>query len=79
VGSSSEVVLERGRRRGGLAAACSFSAPIRPVVEISGGALVEGWGNTASPHLGEGPRASGEAWKMVAGRGDEGVRALFFW
>jgi hypothetical protein len=44
----------------------------------SGGALVEGWGNTASPHLGEGPRASGEAWETVVGRGGEGVRALFF-
>jgi hypothetical protein len=79
VGSSPEVVLERGRRRGGLAAARSFSAPIRPVVAISGGALVKGWGNTASPHLAEGPRASGEAWETVAGRGGEGVRALFFW
>jgi hypothetical protein len=78
VGISPEVVLERGRRRGGLVAARSFSAPIRPVVAISSGALVEGWGNTASPHLGEGPRASGEAWETVAGRGGEGVRALFF-
>jgi hypothetical protein len=79
VGSSPEVVLERGRRRGGLAAARSFSTPIRSVVAISGGALVEGWGNTASSHLGEGPRASGEAWETVVGRGGEGVRALFFW
>jgi hypothetical protein len=78
VGSSPEVVLERGRRRGGLAVVRSFSAPIHPVVAISGGALVEGWGNTASPHLGEGSRASREAWEMVAGRGGEGVRALFF-
>ncbi len=77
VGSSPEVVLERGRRRGGLAAARSFSAPIRPVVAISGGALVEGWGNTASPHLGEGPRASGEAWGMVVGRDGNGAQALF--
>jgi hypothetical protein len=78
VGSSPEVVLERGRRRGGLAAARSFSAPIRPVVAISGGALVEGWGKTVLPHLSEGPRASGEAWETVAGRDGEGVRALFF-
>jgi hypothetical protein len=78
VGSSPEVVLERGRRRGGLAATRSFSAPIHPVVAISGGALVEDWGNTALPHLGEGPRASEEAWETVAGRNSEGVRALFF-
>jgi hypothetical protein len=78
VGSSPEVVLDRGRRWGGLAVARSFSAPIRSVVAISGGALVEGWGKTTSPHLGEGPRASGEAWETVAGRDDEGVRALFF-
>jgi hypothetical protein len=71
VGSSPEEVPERGRRRGGLAAARSFSAPIHPVVAISSGALVEGWGNTASPHL-------GEAWETVAGRVGEGVRALFF-
>jgi hypothetical protein len=77
VGSSPEVVLERGRRRGGLAAACSISAPIRPVVAISGGALVEGWGKTASLHLGEGPRASGEAWETVAGRGGEGCELYF--
>jgi hypothetical protein len=79
VGSSPEVVLERGRRQGGLAATCSFSAPIRPVVAISGDALVEGWGNTASPHLGEGPRASGEACKTVAGRGGEGGESSIFW
>jgi hypothetical protein len=68
-----------GRRKGGLVAARSFSAPIRPVVAISGGALVKGYGNTASPHLCERPRASGEAWKTVAGRDGEGVRPLFFW
>jgi hypothetical protein len=79
VGSSPEAVLLRGRRRGGLAAARSFSALIHLVVAISGGALVEGWGKTASPHLGERPRASREAWETVAGRGGEGVRALFFW
>jgi hypothetical protein len=78
VGSSPEVVLERRRRRGGLAVVRSFSTLIHPVVAISGGALVEGWGNMATPHLGEGPRASGEAWEMVAGCGGEGVRALFF-
>jgi hypothetical protein len=78
VGSSPEVVLECGRQWGGLAVALSFSAPIHPVVAISGGALVEGWGNTTSPHLGEGPRASGEAWETVAGHGGEGVRAQFF-
>jgi hypothetical protein len=32
VGSSPEVVLELGRRQGGLAAVRSFSAPIHPVV-----------------------------------------------
>jgi hypothetical protein len=80
VGSSLEVVLERGRRRGGLAAARSFSAPIRPVVAIFDGALVEGWGKTVSAHLGEGPRASGEAWETVAGRGGEGgASSVFFW
>jgi hypothetical protein len=79
VGSSPEVVLEHGRRRGGLAVVRSFSTPIHLVVAISGGALVKGWGKTASPHLAEGPRASGEAWETVAGHGGEGVRALFFW
>jgi hypothetical protein len=79
VGSSPKVVLECGRRRGGLAVVCSFSAPIRLVVVISGGALVEGWGKTASPHLGEGPRASGESWETVARRGGEEGASSVFW
>jgi hypothetical protein len=73
VGSSPKVVLEHGRRRGGLAAARSFSAPIRPVVLWS-----RAGAKRHRAHLGEGPRASGEAWETVAGRSGEGVRALFF-
>jgi hypothetical protein len=42
MGSSPEVVLERGRRRDGLAVARSFSAPIWPVVAIFGGPPIEG-------------------------------------
>jgi hypothetical protein len=59
------------------AAASSFSAPIWPVVATSDGPPVEGRGKTESLHLGEGPRARGEAWEMVVGRGGNGPRALF--
>jgi hypothetical protein len=77
VGSSHEVVLEHGRRWDGLAAARSFSAPIWPVVAISGGPPVEGRGKMESLHLGEGPRASGEACETLVGCDGNGVRALF--
>jgi hypothetical protein len=55
----------------------TFSAPICPVVVTSGGPPVESRGKTQSPHLSEGPRASGEAWGTVVGCGGNGVRALF--
>jgi hypothetical protein len=61
VGSSSEVVFERGRRRDGLVVARSFYVLIWPVVVTSGGPPVEGRGKMESPHLDEGPRASREA------------------
>jgi hypothetical protein len=51
----------------------SFSDPIRPVVATSSGPPVEGRSKTESPHLGEGPHASGEAWGTVVGRGGNGV------
>jgi hypothetical protein len=73
VGSSPKVVLESGRRRDGLAVARSFSAPIWPVVAISGGPPVEGRGKMESPHLGEGPHASGESWGTMVGCGGNGV------
>jgi hypothetical protein len=77
VGSSPDVVFERGRRRDGLVAARSFSVLIWSVVVTSGGPPVEGRGKMESPHLGEGTRASREAWGTVVGRGSNGVRALF--
>jgi hypothetical protein len=55
----------------------SFSAPIRPVVTTSSGHPVEGRGKTESLHLGEGPRASGEAWGMMVGRNGNRAQALF--
>jgi hypothetical protein len=66
-----------GRCLDRAAAARSFSAPIQPVVVTSCGPLVEGRGKTELPHLGERPRASGEAWGTVVGRSGNGAQALF--
>jgi hypothetical protein len=47
------------------------------MVATSDGPPVEGRGKMESPHLSEGPRASGEAWGTVVGHGGNVARALF--
>jgi hypothetical protein len=62
-----------GRHLDRAAAVRSFFAPIRPVVATSSGPSVKGRGRMESPHLGEGPRACGEAWERWLGTAAMGL------
>jgi hypothetical protein len=76
-GFSSACSRSLGRRLDRATVAHSFSAPIAAVVVTFRGPPVEWRGKMESPHLGEGPCASGQAWGTVVRHCGNAARALF--